>query len=397
MKMSGLRQKGWLVFAVVAIGTPGMFVCAGESPETAKPVVEQVEVIVGEALVRKGKQVVARVAKGTTLKVLEKEGRWYGVAVEVDGKEEKGWLHEKMVRPLPKSGGESAPAPEAAAADAPATKADTGSAGDDDPAKREPEVERFKLRCRNSGKLYGPFPFEDDAEVAIDRGAFALVKSEFGRAATFHLKSRKTDKMYGPFVCRYGSGVTLAARTFTIVRPETARSAVIARREQEVQPRPAATPEKDQSVVPRGGRFWSCAFKAKKGSHTFLPGARLSIWPAEDRVFSVKLRRRGSDYEGELPLKLKWVAPSSRPPLDNATREKLYVHIVYSTVQVSARVRSVRAEKGDREGELELVLPFFFGVEAEYLLLFLYAGEEMSDSPEPISNMLKLKMRITRD
>ena len=221
MRMSELRQSRLLVSLAVALGTPGMFVCAGELPETAKPEVEQVEVVVDEALVRKGKQVVARVPKGTTLKVLEREGRWYGVAVAVDGGEVKGWLHEKMVRPLPKSGGESAPAPEATTDSVPDARPDTEGAGEDEAAEHAPKAERFKLKCRNSGKLYGPFPFEDDAEVTIDRGAFALVRSESGQAATFHLKSRKTGKAYGPFECRYGSAVTLAARTFAIVRPET--------------------------------------------------------------------------------------------------------------------------------------------------------------------------------
>ena len=99
---------------------------AGKAGSQPSSMSRAIEVTVDGALVRKGKQVVARVAKGTRLKVIEKAGRWYGVAVEVDGGEVKGWLHEEMVRPIPKSGGESAASREATAAGASGAKSPAG-------------------------------------------------------------------------------------------------------------------------------------------------------------------------------------------------------------------------------------------------------------------------------
>ena len=118
MRMSALGQNWLLLLVVVMVGSAETFVCAGASPETAKPEVKQVEVVVDQAPVGRGKEVVARIANGTTLNVIEKKGRWYGVTVKTDRGAVKGWLHEKMVRPLSQNRGASAPASEARAGSA---------------------------------------------------------------------------------------------------------------------------------------------------------------------------------------------------------------------------------------------------------------------------------------
>ena len=82
-----------------------------------------VVVSVDDAPVKRGKEVLARLKKGTELVVLQRLQKWYGVEIETDEGPAKGWIHESQVtlkkaEPAPGAGAVATPTPTTTAATA---------------------------------------------------------------------------------------------------------------------------------------------------------------------------------------------------------------------------------------------------------------------------------------
>lgn len=169
------------------------------------------------------------------------------------------------------------------------------------------------------------------------------------------------------------------------------------------KPKPVPTPEAPgdpEAIVRKGGKFWKDCPEAAEEGRTVRPGDRFLIWPAEDRMFTVKAFRMmvPADigtiemYWGDLTTKFHWrVRPGKQAPgADEA--EQLLAYYRFTPRDNPGRTSlthgRIQLKKGVRTGEFEYQLTFMF-LGGDGSLLFWLARP----SGAPVSNLIELQLK----
>jgi len=84
-------------------------------------------------------------------------------------------------------------------------------------AHAAPDQTAFWLESEHTGRVYGPFPFEDGTTVKVGKSSFSLEVDEAWRSSA-DLRSNATGRTYGPFDFCDGSAIVLYKARFIVRR-----------------------------------------------------------------------------------------------------------------------------------------------------------------------------------